>query len=153
MRVTTLGLDRLHARITRRANFLSGIGLKDILRAAGDDLLKEFKKNIATFTPGPVRDLKPATKVQKQRQVGFIYPILHRTGDLIRSMHIRVVAVRGLTLRLEFWGAHSGGTLNSKIAEVHITGQGVMPVRDFTKIPPSWVAKLKRNIREALRNI
>lgn len=48
-----------------------------------------FDSNRAIFalkSPGQYPDLKPATKKQKQKQTGFIYPILERTGRLSASI-------------------------------------------------------------------
>lgn len=48
-----------------------------------------FKSNRKIFTlrsKGLYPDLAPATKVQKQKEVGFVYPILAREGALARSL-------------------------------------------------------------------
>lgn len=48
-----------------------------------------YKSEAAIFNlggPGQYPDLKEKTKIQKQKQVGFVYPILKRSGALAKSM-------------------------------------------------------------------
>lgn len=153
--VTTTGITSLHATVTLRANFLGSNGMRVLLRQKADDLEGEFKKNIQSFTPGAVPDLKDSTKKEKQRKVGFVYPILVRYGVLINSMFTRVFSPSGgsgWNIKLGFTGSQ-GGTSNQRIAEIHINGEGHMPKRDFTKVPRTWRTDLINRIRGALRRL
>ena len=140
LRVTTVGLERLEAKVTRRVNFLGGPGMRAVFQEAARELLIEYKTQVETFTPGPVRDLKPATKVRKQREVGFIYPILRRTGDMLQSMVAKVHYTSAWAIRVTFPGVNRKGTRNQVVAKAHIEGTARLPVRDFTKVSRAWGA-------------
>lgn len=153
--ITGRGLEKLGAKVTRRANFLGTGGMLNVLHQAADDLLDVYKNQIRAFTPGSVPDLAESTKKSKRRQVGFIYPILIRTQQLLNSMYMRVrkpSGGKGWGIQLGFAGSQNG-TANSRIAEIHITGEGNMPERDFTKVPKAWRQDLIRRIRDALRRL
>lgn len=150
--VTTAGLDRLTDRITRRANFLGGTAMKALMTDAAKDLAKAYEAKIASFAPGPVQDLKDATKKQKQNQVGFIYPILMRSGYLVSSMRgIAKVLSNGWTIAVDFPGTHPGGSANNTIAKAHIEGTERLPKRDFTAVPARWRDALLQRLRDRLK--
>jgi hypothetical protein len=152
VKTSVVGLERFATRMTNRANFL-GSGMKPLLREAGDELIETYKERIESFTPGEVPDLKDSTKKQKAKQVGFVYPILVRTRTMIDSMYARVKsAVRGSGwgIAIGFSGSQKGVS-NARIAQIHITGEGNMPMRDFTKVPASFSDSIFRRIRDALR--
>ena len=56
------------------------------LNLIADDFYKSEKAIFQLKSPGGYKDLKPKTKIQKQKKFGFIYPILKRTGILERSI-------------------------------------------------------------------
>lgn len=152
--ITTSGIEKLRLRTSRRVNFLGREGIRSVLSASGDEMIAAFKKNIESFTPGTVADLKESTKKQKQAKVGFVYPILKRTMQMMNSMYVRVYAPaggRGWTVKLGFAGSQ-GGTLNSTIADAHIRGLGRLPKRDFTNVPRNVVSNIYRRIRAGLRS-
>lgn len=150
VQLTSAGFERLGFKISRVANFLGGDGIKSVLNETGDDLVREFKKNIETFVPGEVVDLADSTKKQKLKKVGFMYPILRRSGKFIDSMRVRVTKKSNQWgLELFFVGAN-GKTLNSIIGDAHLNGTGRMPKRDFTKISNEWKDRVWERIRSRL---
>ena len=148
--VTTGGLERLRAKVNARLNFLGRGGIREVLERNAQDLKQQYRRKVESFVPGEVPDLKDATKKQKMREVGFIYPILRRTGEMLASMAVKVVPPQeghGWRIQVTFRGTHTGGTRNQVIANAHINGEGRNPVRDFTKVSPQWVGNLMKQIR------
>lgn len=140
VRITTAGLEAISAKVSRAANFLSGSGMRAVLQQHGKMLVQEFRENIATFTPGPVPDIKPATKLQKQRGGFSVYPILVRTGDMVNSLYSNVIK-KGRTswrIALGFKGYNRSGSRNADVALAHLRGGPHLPQRDFTTITDKW---------------
>lgn len=147
---TVSGIQRLNAKMNNRVNFLTGTGMRAVLKDSADDLVVQYKRTIESFTPGDVRDLAESTKKQKMRSVGFVYPILQRTMQMVNSMYASVHPPgRGWTIAIGFTGSQRG-VENATIAKAHIEGTAHLPKRDFTKIPPSWKSTLYRRIRDGL---
>lgn len=153
LQINTVGLKRLEARVTRAANFLGSVGLAKELKDAGRELIEDIKQTVKGFTPGNVPDLKPATKIQKQKQVGFVYPILERTRELMRSMYVTVRPANGFKFgfRVSFRGTHAGGSRNEVIARAHTEGTSRLPKRDFLKPTDKWRQALLARISKALK--
>lgn len=138
--VTTAGLDTLTQNVSRAANFLGGAGIRRVLQEHGKLLVQEYRQNIATFTPGPVRDITQQTKKDKARKGYAVYPILVRTGDMVNSIYSEVVAAgrTGWTIRLRFRGVNRSGSRNADVALAHIQGNAHLPARDFTFVSDAW---------------
>lgn len=148
--VDTGGGERLRAKINRRINFLGRGGIREVLEENAEELIKLYRRKVESWVPGEVPDLKEATKKEKRRQVGFVYPILKRTGELLDSATAKVLPPaggRGWRIAVTFPGRHAGGVLNEVIAMAHINGEGNNPVRDFTKVSPQWVGNLLKQVR------
>lgn len=150
--ITVNGIERLRLKAQARADVLKGSEMRAILNKAGDDLVEAYKNKIQSFNPGSVTDLAESTKKQKMRKVGFVYPILMRTSQMMNSMFVTVRAPRsgGWILALGFKGSQGRAT-NAQIADAHINGTSRVPKRDFTKIPAAWRDSLFRRIRDAIR--
>ena len=67
----------------------SSADLRPIFESITSDFYKSNKKLIFSASPGQYRDLKDTTKKTKQREVGFIYPILVMRGRLKNSLRSR----------------------------------------------------------------
>lgn len=155
VKIRTAGQEKLAEKVSKRANFLGTEAMADICRVTAADVVTQFKHTIESFTPGRVPDLAESTKKEKQKAVGFIYPILKRTSELINSMmpFIRTpTGGKGWIIGVKFVGDH-GGITNARLAEIHIEGEGNVPARDFTKVPASIKQGLFRRIRSALTRI
>lgn len=149
--VRTAGLDRLIAKAKRKLDFLSSDGAREVMRKSGAELVTQFQRTINTFTPGPVKDLAPKTKVQKMRQVGRLYPILVRSGDLFRSMVPRVTRKGTQWSITVMYKGRKPNITNARLAQIHITGEGRNPPRDFTSIPKNWRVNLFQRLRRELQ--
>lgn len=138
--VTTSGLETLTQNVSRAANFLGGAGIRRVLQEHGKLLVQEYRENIATFTPGAVRDITQKTKQDKARGGWPVYPILVRTRDMVNSLYSEVVAAgrTGWTIRLRFRGVNRSGVRNSEVALAHIQGNAHLPARDFTFVSDEW---------------
>ena len=150
--IQTSGIAELVTRIEKRANFLGSENMRAMLRDLGAEIVERYFRKIETFNPGPVKDLTASYKRRKKAAVGFEYPILYRTGELAASMHARVLS-NPWRVRIEFWGTHDGGISNKRLAQIHATGDGNMPRRDFTKLPDGWNRAWLNRLRQALRRI
>ncbi len=146
--ITGGGIQRLKAKVEKNVNFLGTEGMRRVIRERGDAAIQAFKNNIESFSPGGVPDLKEKTKKQKQREVGFVYPILKRTGAMMQSMYtyVRKAGVVGWVVEVRF-----RGTENKVKAIAHITGGGTVPVRDFMKLPRGFSASVFAAIRAGLK--
>lgn len=153
--ITTAGLERLTVKAERRLEYLKGNNeMRRFLQEAGKQLVEEYKATIRSFTPGPVQDLSAKYKVQKSKAVGRIYPILERTGALLRSMVPRVTdkGRQRWTLAVTYRGIHPEANMkNSRLARLHITGEGNLPARDFTRPSNQWRAQLMARLRASVR--
>lgn len=151
--IQTAGLLRLAAKVDRRVYALSSTVMRQVLQEAGADLVREFQGNINAMTPGKVPDLKEATKKRKMKEVGFVYPILKRSGSMYNSMEATVVnsRVNGWTIQIKFSGQDPKGGVNRLKAKAHIEGQGHLPERDFTSISRRWKTGLFQRIRDRMR--
>ncbi len=150
--ITVTGLHKLKAKVSRGAHFLGEDGLRSVLQEEGKGLVDTFRQTINTFTPGPVRDLKQATKEQKAREGWSVYPILVRSGDMVRSMKslVRHGKRGGWTIAITFKGVDRYGERNDVKARAHLEGTAHLPVRDFTTIPRAWSKNLFSQIRKKL---
>ncbi len=145
-RMETGGAQRVRGKLEKALNFLGGTKTRAIMRESGDEAIEIFKKQIESFKPGRVKDLSEGYKAQKLRSAGFVYPILVRTGEMVDSMFTRVSKDdRGWLIQLRFKGAR-----NQRIAERHIKGDGKLPRRDFTLLPPDFHYRVLKRLREAL---
>lgn len=150
VKVTSQGIERLSAKISRAVNFLGAAGIRSVLRSAADDLEVEFRKRIDSFTPGDVPDLAESTKKQKAAR-GSIYPILRRTDRMYDALTCKVYYVNGeWSIRLSFPGSSEKGIALSQIAQYHLDGTTKMPARNFTKISDHWKRNLIGQIRSQL---
>lgn len=140
------GLEKLHHRFRQKAAAL--VDTKPILQKAAPQLIRILKRNIEDFRPGSVPDLKEATKKRKQKQVGFIYPILKRFGDMMDSM---AAVVTKASIGVEFRGVNREGVRNSRVARVHLRGEGRNPKRDFFKIPKTFRDSIIDAVRAKFR--
>lgn len=148
------GSNRLVERWNQRVNFLGGKRVRSILQEMGHEMEAQFQKNIEKFVPGPVKDLTPKYKKRKMKDVGHVYPILIKTGQMFASMYSRVFKKDGWTVKVAFAGMHEGGITNQRLVGIH-TGQepGKMPVRDFMKLRKGWTAKWTRLILRELKRL
>lgn len=153
--ITTTGIRSLKRKVDKRIEFIRGPALRQLVLEMGADVIEAYNRKVMTFTPGRVRDLRPATKEQKQREVGYIYPILRRTGQMMNSIYTRVKARSWrdprYVIRLGFKGRHSGGIENSELARIHTLGLGNNPKRDFTALPKALTRRWTARILAALR--
>lgn len=151
--IQTVGLKRLAAKVDKRIYILSSTAMRQVLQEAGVDLVREFQSNIDAMTPGKVPDLKESTKKRKMKEVGFIYPILKRSGSMYDNMETKVVNSRthGWTIQLRFAGQDPKGGVNRVKAEAHVAGRGHLPIRDFTTISRRWKTSLFQRIRDRMR--
>ena len=152
--ITTAGLDKLGARMNNAANFLGRNGVRNVLRDAGALWVRAAKATIDSFAPGSVADLAASTKIQKQAEVGFIYPILRRTSEMYNSMGVTVLAPaggNGWQIRLDMRGMRREGISNKTLAMLHATGSGNLPARDFFKRPAGFSRIIFDAVRSALR--
>lgn len=139
-KMPTKGLETIEQRIRQRQAFLRE-GVRPILEQCADEMVAEMEGNIESFTPGRVKDLAPSTKKQKQRDVGSVYPILLKTGQMVSSMYSQVVRVASVwRIRLGFSGQHSGGISNAALAQIHIKG---------TRASASRIKSLTQGLRNA----
>ena len=119
----------------------------DLRPAFGPILASWFKSNRAIFSlggPGKYADLSPAYKKQKKAKVGFVYPILHRTGALALSI-------------TEPWGKHAIARMVGKTTiEVgssipygayHQFGTKKMPKRPWILVGAEQTAPQEVNVR------
>lgn len=142
----------MRAKTAGKIRSLQGRRVSDALNASGRDLIALYRSRITTFNPGPVQDLTERTKRQKQREVGFVYPILYRTGQLMASMYHKLVwDAATATIRIGFSG-HNGGTPNAVIAKAHLDGTATLPARDFTRVTQQWRRALMQRLKEAVRD-
>jgi hypothetical protein len=148
--MSVAGAQRLRAKMSNRVNFLGGDGVRKVLKTEGKALLAAFRQHANNLSPGDVPDLSESYKPQKRRAVGFIYPILRRTGEMLGSMYTNVIRDNGWVIRVGFAGQHAGGGSNADIARAHIEGRGRLPKRDFTKLPPGFSARVRAHLVEAL---
>lgn len=151
VRVTTSGAERMRTKAQKRLSNLQGGAVNKALNASGRDLIALYRARIESFIPGTVPDLKEQTKKTKQKQVGFVYPILRRTGQLVASMYHRVSMTESVaTIRVGFRGRRAGGTLNSVIAGAHLDGTATLPKRDFTRVTSEWRRSIMARLRKAI---
>jgi hypothetical protein len=79
-------------RALRQGRSASGAAMAATMHDVGEWLVATFKKQLLGMTyEGGHRDLSPRYKKRKQKKVGFVYPILKRHGDLLKSISYRVV--------------------------------------------------------------
>lgn len=135
--VNISGIRRIADKYTRRVNLMGGDAIRVLLKEQGAAYAAAMRANIASFTPGRVRDLTPAYKAQKQKKYGHVYPILHASGALVASITYRVMrrAQGAWAIEILFIGDHGDGLSNKDLAGIHASGKGHMPRRDFTAIP------------------
>ncbi len=81
------GQAEINKKLTQLASF--GKDLRPVFEPIISDFYKSQEKLVFSGTPGKYSDLKDRTKVQKQRAVGFVYPILVWTGRLRDSLSRR----------------------------------------------------------------
>lgn len=144
--MTVTGAHHFALKISRRVNFLRERGIRELLQDMGKDIAEQYRANVRSFTPGAARDLSPNYKREKQRRVGFVYPILIATGAMLAALRTRVY--RGPPWRIAVWftGQHPGGRSNADLAEHHrSTG------RDFTRRKEGWSKKWLKELGERLR--
>lgn len=155
--ITTTGLDRLATKFTNRLNFLRGSGVRQLLESESVSLLEAVREQVETYTPGAMVDLKDATKKQKARAVGFVYPILKRYGDTLRAMQCVVSSPgggSGWVVSIVFPGSHPrSGVPFDRIVQAHVRGEGHNPKRDFLKLPPGWSPRFLDRLSSAVRSI
>lgn len=148
VRVTTNGLNRLRAKVSRAANFLGKGGINATLNHHGALLVESYRAKVQTFMPGPVEDLKEATKRSKMKGGFAVYPILKRTGDMLNSMYHTIRNAGGVwSIAIGFRGVDRTGASNEVKALAHMEGTDVLPQRDFTQVPKGWLKKLSAEIR------
>lgn len=140
---STNGLEKLAARVTRRANLLGGQGMRTILQAAGKDLEKAYRARILSSPNEYIHALSPKYAAEKRRAVGFENPVLVRSGQMLRSMYSRVVNDGSWAIRLGF-----AGERNSMLAAIHIRSG-----RDFTEIPDGWEDAWQAKLRSAMSRL
>lgn len=147
------GSQLLAEKYSRRANLLGSGGMRAVMRQTADDVEAQLRARVDSFTPGAVADLSPKYKERKAARYGHVYPILIGAGALLASMRTRVLQTKAGTwiIRLEFWGQHPSGIRNDALADAHIRGDGPLPPRDFTRLPPAVRAELRARTLEALR--
>jgi len=151
--INTAGFQRLQQKVTDRIERLRGHTLRRHVVKMADEIIHEYNRTIDNFTPGTVKDLSPKYKVQKAQEFGHVYPILKASGAMAASMYHEVkVRSRGAiySIKIRFRG-NNGKITNRRLAMIHITGEGKMPARDFTKLPPGFAAKWTRRILAELR--
>lgn len=154
VRITSVGIKNIEQRVTQRLNFLGGEGMRALLQEMGKDAVREIQKRVGTQNPGPVKDLTPRYKKDKLKKVGYIYPILFRTGYMISTMASRV-RKRMLTPRwvisITFLGQHPGAKISTaELAQIHALGKGHMPKRDFIVLPKGFGWKWQKKISNAV---
>lgn len=141
----------MRAKTEGKLRSLRGQRVHNAVNASGRDLIALYRSRVSTFNPGPVPDITEKTKRAKQRLVGFVYPILYRTGQLMASMYHKVSWDGATaTLRIGFAG-NNGGTPNATIAKAHLDGTATLPARDFTRVTQQWRRALMQRLKEAVR--
>ncbi len=152
--VTTNGLDNLITRLNNRVNFLGTSSTRALLNDKAQALLKEFKRNIDSFTPGDVPDLAMSTKKQKQKKYGRTYPILKATSEMYEKMaaRVRLEAGRGWVISIFWRGGLRSAKENSDIADAHLKGNSNLPQRNFIRIPPNFRRNLLKSISDGIRS-
>lgn len=150
--VTTAGIEKLTARVSRVANFLRGGGMKAVMAEHGSLLIRQFQSNILSQTPGRVADLKDSYKERKLKKYGLVYPILYASGGLFNSMGMVVGRgkAREWTLSLVFKGRNRG-VPRQVIGEAHLKGTATLPKRDFARVPRGFSSRVFESIRRELR--
>ncbi len=140
---STTGANKMLERIQKRSKFFKGDAIRPILQAMGKDAVARWERKLMSFTPGPVRDLKPAYKKQKARSVGNIYPILMATGALWASVKSRVT--KGpWTVTVWHAGKHYSGMAAQDLADIH-----EQKGRSYMKLSDKWTEMWKRRIMKA----
>ena len=148
------GLRALAVKAERKTKLLTGVALQEIFDRGADELEFVFRRNVQRFTPGGVKDLTPKYKLRKEKQVGYAYPILYRTGVLMAALYTK--AVKPVTghvwkIRYGFAGIHpENGVDLAQLAEWHINGEGRNPKRDFTTVPKEWQVSFVKRVSKAL---
>lgn len=157
IKVDLKAMRTFREKVTQRVNFLGSNRMRSVMKRAGDDYIREVERYISTLAPGNVPDLAEKTKKQKVKQVGFMYPILYRTGQFIasfRSMVYSPTKGQPWQIKLTYKGVHDNGIRMSRLAEIHGRGLGRMPKRDFTNIPTArrrrWFQKWMDVLRKEL---
>lgn len=77
--------------IREKINNLIALGkdLRPQFESIASDFYKSQRQIVFSATPGKYDDLKDSTKKQKEKKVGFVYPILVQSGRLRDSLTIR----------------------------------------------------------------
>lgn len=148
--VTTSGLRNLEIRYERRKKDLGWVP-RQVMRDMADDVENELKRQIEKFTPGPVQDLSPRYKRQKEQKYGSAYPILKATGKLMNSIRSRVYERATNWLISVYFKGENKNISNERLAEIHIEGEGKNPQRDFYKLSPTFIKKWRTKIFSTLR--
>lgn len=117
------GVDGLAQRIARAGRVLKD--LRPMFELFASDFYKEEKRIFQASGPGRYVDLSPRYKAYKQRNWGFVYPILFRDGELADSLLRRDAPGSHLVIgEQEF---EIGTTVDH--AKHHHEGRGRLPPR------------------------
>lgn len=97
------------------------------------DFYKSEKAIFMLKGRGQYPDIKPQTKAQKRREVGFVYPILKRTGKLARSLTNPVDSYA-----VNYFEGRTALVIGSEVdyLKFHQTGTVHMPMRKALFIGP-----------------
>ena len=122
---------------------------KNVLKKVSEDIYESNEELIFNQRPGRYRDLSEVYKLEKRAMVGFVYPILVRTGTLKESL-TKVGSTYNIN-RLSMSTLVLGTKV--KYAKKHQLGLYGLPVRkplDVIGRNVRWSKIIKEEIRKSL---
>jgi hypothetical protein len=117
---------------------------EELIYASKDYFVKSFESQ--SWDGNRWVDLKETTKKQKANEVGFVYPILFREGDLKEALHKSVTGKTFNDCEL---------TVQDENASYHNNGEGRQPKRQFVgqtnDLSRIQVDIIEKNINKVLK--
>lgn len=141
--------------------------LRTPLNEIADDYWMTQANIFSLRDAGPYPDLKPGYKLIKQSAVGFVYPILKRTGQMAEAFNrggegnITKITPQTITLGIDrkkvpYWEYHQLGTSKMPRRQSLFIGDENAQVRGFSFVrgrTDRWIRILDKYVKKELRRI